>query len=57
MHLVLSTWHEARQTYATRPSARRSGGSARPDSDTAVQYAPGPGTRPLLESDPIFGRD
>ena len=39
----MTTQHEARQTYAqaTRPSTRRNGGSARPDSDTTEQYAPG----------------
>ena len=40
---VTTTRHEARQTYATRPSTRRNGGSARPDSDITVQYAPGAG--------------
>ena len=33
---------------------RRFGSS---DSDTTVQYAPGAGTRPLLETDLTFGRD
>ena len=52
---VTTTRHEARQTYAAKPSTRRNGGSARPDSDTTVQYAPGAGTRPLLETDLTFG--
>ena len=50
---VMTTRHEARQMYATRPSTRRYCGSARPDSDTTVQYAPG--TRPLLETELTFG--
>ena len=50
-----TTRHEARQTYAAKPSTRRNGGSARPDSDTTVQYAPGAGTRPPLETDLTFG--
>ena len=56
---ITTTRHEAqaRQTYATRPSTRRNGGSARPDSDIIVQYAPGAGTRPLLEMEQTFGRD
>ena len=48
--------HEARQSCALKPSTLRSGGSARPDSDTTVQYALGAGTRPLLETELIFGR-
>ena len=52
---VTTTRHEARQTYASKPSTRRNGGSARPDSDTTVQYAPGAGTRPLLETELTFG--
>ena len=52
---VTTTRHETRQTCASKPSTRRNGGSARPDSDTTVQYAPGAGTRPLLETDLTFG--
>ena len=54
---ITTTRYEARLTYATKPSTRRNGGSARPDSDTTVQYAPGAGTRPLPETDLTFGRD
>ena len=54
---VTTTRHEERHTYVTKRSTRRNGDSARPDTDTTVQYAPGTGIRPLLDAATDLWRD
>ena len=54
---VTTTRHEERHTYVTKRSTRRNGDSARPDTDTTVQYAPEAGTRPLPEAGTNLLRD
>ena len=54
---VTTTRHEARQTYAAKPSTRRNGGSARPDSDTTVQYAQGARYQAAAGDGPDIRRD
>ena len=54
---VTTTRHEARQSLVTKRSTWRSDDSARPDSGTTVQYAPGTDTRSLQQAGTDHWRD